>query len=68
MPPRTMGHAATDACKEMDDAVAHMVKIGASYQPNAALKDLYNRKYALYRKTVACLEDLWDEMGAFTRI
>lgn len=59
---------ATGAYEDVDDAIAHMVKIGARYLPNATLKDLYDRKYALYRKTVACLEDLWDEMGAFTRI
>lgn len=62
------GAVATGAYDDMDDAVAHMVKVGASYQPNTALKDLYDRKYALYRKTVACLEDLWDEMGAFARV
>lgn len=66
--PHTRRHVATGAYEDVDDAIAHMVKIGARYLPNATLKDLYDRKYALYRKTVACLEDLWDEMGAFTRI
>jgi L-xylulokinase len=56
------GAVATGAYATMEEAVDRMVDVGASYQPNHGLATIYDRKYALYRKTVDCLDALWPAM------
>ena len=46
----------------LQEAVAGMCSIGRAVQPNPAVKGIYEKKYALYQKTVACLDGLWDSM------
>lgn len=46
----------------MEEAVANMCKLSPSVQPDPAKKDIYDKKYALYCKTIACLDGLWTEM------
>ncbi|MGI6756141.1 MAG: FGGY-family carbohydrate kinase [Atopobiaceae bacterium] len=55
------GAAATGAYSSLEEAVAHMVKLGKTYTPNAELSEIYDLKFELYKKTVACLDDLWDD-------
>lgn len=61
------GAVATGTYANLDDAVAHMVGVAARYTPNAELKEIYDRKYALYTKTIDCLNDLWDDMATLAR-
>lgn len=46
----------------LDEAVDAMTSIGKRYEPNPAVKDIYDKKYALYVKTINCLDGLWDDM------
>lgn len=46
----------------LEDAVNHMCNIAPAVQPNPKLADIYTKKYALYVKTIDCLDALWDDM------
>ena len=46
----------------LPDAARAMTVLSGRYEPNAALKAVYDRKYRLYQKTIACLDGLWDDM------
>ena len=39
-----------------------MTVVGRAITPNPELADIYDRKYAVYKKTLECLDGLWDEM------
>ena len=39
-----------------------MCRVAPAVAPRAALREIYDRKYALYQKTIACLDGLWDDM------
>lgn len=54
--------SATGAYASMEDAIGHMTVVGRAITPNAELADIYDRKYAVYKKTLECLDGLWDEM------
>ncbi|OFK24975.1 FGGY-family carbohydrate kinase [Olsenella sp. HMSC062G07] len=58
------GAVATGRYASMEEAVERMVGVGRTFSPNEALRDTYERKYAVYRKAVACLDGLWDDMEA----
>jgi xylulokinase len=45
----------------LDDAVERLVEFGATYEPRAEKKDVYDESYALYRKLYASLEPVFDE-------
>ena len=49
----------------LDEAIANMTVISGRYEPNAEASAVYDRKYALYVKTIECLDSLWDEMQAY---
>lgn len=49
----------------LDEAIANMTVISGRYEPNAELKEIYDQKYALYLKTIECLDGLWDQMQAY---
>lgn len=54
--------SATGAYGSMEDAISHMTVVGRAITPNPELADIYDRKYAVYKKTLECLDGLWDEM------
>lgn len=54
--------SATGAYASMEDAIGHMTVVGRAIAPNPELADIYDRKYAVYKKTLECLDGLWDEM------
>ena len=54
--------AAVGDYESLDDAAAHMCAIAPAVLPDPAKKDIYGKKYALYCKTIECLDGLWDEM------
>ena len=45
----------------LDDAAERLVEFGATYEPRAEMKDVYDESYALYRKLYASLEPVFDE-------
>ena len=49
----------------LDEAIANMTVISGRYEPNTELKEIYDQKYALYLKTIECLDGLWDQMQAY---
>ena len=53
---------ATGEYKDLSDAVRHMSRISDAVMPNAALKDIYDRKYRLYLRAIESLDPFWDEM------
>ncbi len=46
----------------IDEAIRGMTQIHEAVQPNPALREIYDRKYRLYVRTIECLDGLWDEM------
>lgn len=48
----------------VEGAAAHMCRIAPAVQPRRQYSAIYEQKYALYRKTVDCLDGLWDQMQA----
>lgn len=49
----------------LEAAIAGMSTINTAVEPNRDYAELYARKYALYLKTIQCLDGLWDEMQAY---
>lgn len=49
---------------DLPAAAARMVKLGARYEPNRALKDTYARKYELYLKVSDALSGTWKDFTA----
>lgn len=56
---------ATGTYPTLDEAIANMTVISGRYEPNPAVTDIYDKKYALYKKTIDCLDGVWDDMQAF---
>ena len=54
--------AAVGDYASLQDAAEHMVEVGSRVLPNEEKQGIYEKKYALYKKTIACLNDLWDDM------
>ena len=54
--------AATGAYTSLAEAATAMCRVEGRFEPNAALKDAYDRRYALYRKAIDCLDPLWDDV------
>lgn len=46
----------------VQDAARHMCRVAPAVAPREELREIYDRKYALYQKTIACLDGLWDDM------
>lgn len=55
---------ATGEYATLDEAVKHMTKISQRIMPNPALAERYDKKFALYVRTIYCLNGVWDEMQA----
>ena len=49
---------------DLSAAAAAMSRIAEPVYPNPAYREIYNRKYALYCKTIDALDPLWDDMQA----
>ena len=47
---------------DLSSAAANMCRISAPVLPREEYRDIYNQKYALYRKTLDCLDPLWSQM------
>lgn len=45
----------------LDDASEHLMAFGATYEPRAEMKSIYDESYALYRTLYAALEPVFDE-------
>ena len=54
--------AAVGDYDSLAEAAAHMCVISPAVLPDPEKKVIYDRKYALYCKTIECLDGLWDEM------
>jgi L-xylulokinase len=48
----------------LDEAANRMSAVVPAVLPDPALKPLYDRRYALYKKVIGCLDPLWGEMQA----
>ena len=46
----------------LGEAAAAMCKIAPPVMPRKEYEKAYDAKYALYKKTIACLDPLWDDM------
>lgn len=53
---------ATGTYGSLDEAVREMSDISEALAPDASKKEIYDRKYRIYVKTIECLDGLWDEM------
>ncbi|MBQ6322276.1 MAG: carbohydrate kinase [Lachnospiraceae bacterium] len=53
---------ATGEYATLEEAIQNMTVIHEPLQPNKELKEIYDRKYQLYVKTIECLDGLWDQM------
>lgn len=54
--------AAVGDYPSLEDAVQNMCTILPPVLPDPAKKEIYDQKYALYLKTIECLDPLWDQM------
>ncbi len=57
--------AATGSYASLDEAIEKMTKISGVFYPDDEKAKLYDKKYALYLKTIESLNGLWDQMQAF---
>ena len=55
---------AVGAYENLDAAAKAMCPVGERVEPNPAVQQAYERRYRLYRRTIECLDGLWDEMQA----
>ena len=53
---------ATGEYASLDEAISNMTIIHEPIMPNKDLKEIYDKKYHLYVRTIECLDGLWDEM------
>ena len=54
--------AALGDYSSLEEAVSHMSEISAPVLPDPKKADIYRRKFELYRKTVDCLDPIWNDM------
>ena len=57
--------AALGDYKDAADAAAHMCRSAGRVLPRADAARVYEEKYALYLKTIECLNALWPDMQRF---
>ena len=55
---------ATGEYATLRDAVKNMTTVSRRYEPNPEFREIYDKKYALYIKTINSLDGLWDDMQA----
>lgn len=54
--------AAVGDYPSLNAAVSAMCRAAPAVYPDASKAEIYGRKYALYQKTIACLDALWGDM------
>ncbi len=54
--------AAVGAYASLEDAARAMCPLGERVMPRTWTSDSYNQRYALYKKTIECLDPLWDDV------
>lgn len=54
--------AAVGDYPSLNDAVEGMCRVAPAVMPDPAKAEIYSKKYALYRKTIDCLDALWSDM------
>ena len=57
--------AATGEYSSVAQAAAHMSRLAKRIVPIPENVEVYNRKYALYTKTVEALDGVWDAYQSF---
>lgn len=57
--------AAVGRCASLPNAAAHMCKISAAVHPRPDAAAVYEKKYRLYLRAIACLDGLWPDMQDF---
>ena len=60
--PTVNAAAATGAYPSLAEACAAMCPVGRRVEPDAAARAAYDRRYAMYRRVIECLDPLWDEL------
>jgi L-xylulokinase len=55
---------ATGEYPDLRSAVESMTCVSRRFEPDLSRTAIYDRKYALYCKTIDCLDGLWTEMQA----
>ena len=50
--------------RDVDDAMQRGTRAGRSYQPDAALEDLYTQRFAMYRRLMATMEPIWGSLAS----
>ena len=48
--------------KDLYEASSHMCPVSERVLPRTELADVYRKKYQLYKRTIECLDPLWDDM------
>ena len=52
--------AATGVYPSLDAAAASMCPVGSRLEPDAAVRAIYDKRYALYDMLTGCLDPVWD--------
>ncbi len=60
--------AAVGDYRNLKEAAAHMCAVSPAVLPNRAKAGIYEKKYALYKKTIEALDGLWEDMQAMIEI
>lgn len=55
---------AVGAYENLEAAAKAMCPVGERAEPNPAVQQVYARRYRLYKRTIECLDGLWNEMQA----
>lgn len=50
--------------ESLTEAAIHMCEVSEPVFPRPEAAAIYEKKYALYQKTIQCLDGVWDEMQA----
>lgn len=54
-------------CADLDEAIARCCRVRASYAPDPALADTYDRLYAIYRELYPAVINLNEQLTAFSQ-
>ncbi len=54
--------AAVGEYADLKEASSHMCSVSSTVRPSGKYAEFYRKKYELYKKTIRCLDSLWDDM------
>ncbi len=60
-----LGAVATKQYDSLQTAADNMCELIEPVLPNPNLKDIYDKKYAMYLKTIECLDSLWGDIQRY---